>query len=93
MNQIVVPGTSKLKDVLEELHDLLPDTLDSFTFEEAQNIISLNAPSVDFVGKEIKVVRKKPSELITESRDSKIKFHILLKYNSFFYDNLYYFKR
>ena len=70
--QIVVPGTSKLKDVLEELHDLLTDTLDSYTFEEGQNIISLNAPSVDFVGKEIKVVRKKTSELITKSQDSKI---------------------
>ena len=70
--QIVVPGTSKLKDVLEELHDLLTDTLDSYTFEEGQNIISLNAPSVDFVGKEIKVVRKKTSELITKSEDSKI---------------------
>ena len=59
-----------MKDVLEELDDLLGEPLDAFTFEAEQSVISLNAPSVDFVGKEIKVVRRKASEQITESQES-----------------------
>ena len=68
--QIVVPSTSKLKDVLEEVKDLLPDDLETYTLHDTntRQPVSLSSPTVGFVGTELKVVKLHPLLPFEEQR-------------------------
>ena len=71
--QIVVPGTSNLRDALGEISDLLEGDIELYGLEEgsSKNALSLTSPSIDFVGKELQVVKASDGPTIEE----KSKYH------------------